>query len=71
MVIEVTDNGVPSRSDNTTLNITVLDVNDNPPAFVNLPTDPINVKEVNKCTNNKLIVANGTLISLCLIKYIM
>lgn len=47
-MIEVTDNGVPPRSDNTTLNITVLDVNDNPPAFVNLPTDPIYVKEVNK-----------------------
>ena len=45
--VMISDNGNPSRTANTTVNITVLDVNDNLPMFTNLPlATPLKIKEV-------------------------
>ena len=45
MVVVVTDKGVPARSSNATVTITITDVNDNIPVITNLPATAA-IKEV-------------------------
>ena len=47
LTIMVSDNGNPVRSASTTVSISLMDINDNRPQFVNLDPPPeITVKEV-------------------------